>query len=106
LWQDARWDARGISRFGIFHSFEVASLVLKNIHSTEHERLCALLRELRVEAELTQADLADKLDVPQSFVSKYESGERRLDVLELRRVCKAIKMSLPEFVKRLEKVIG
>jgi transcriptional regulator with XRE-family HTH domain len=48
-------------------------------------------------------ELASRLGVPQSFVSKYESGERRLDVLELRLVCQAVGVSLQEFVRRLEK---
>ena len=56
-----------------------------------------------MEAGLTQLELASRLGIPQSFVSKYESGERRLDVLELRLVCQAVGVSLREFVRRLEK---
>ena len=62
-----------------------------------------LLREVRTEKGLTQVELAERLNEPQSFVSKYESGERRLDVLELREVCAALKISLTEFVGRLER---
>lgn len=61
-----------------------------------------LLRQIRVEAKLRQVDLAKKLRQPQSFVSKYESGERRLDLLELQQVCSAVGISLIEFVKRFE----
>lgn len=64
--------------------------VEKSIYSAEYQRLCALLRELRLEAGLTQVQVAERLDVPQSFVSKYESGERRLDVIELHHVAEAI----------------
>jgi len=72
-------------------------------HSLRQQaRLQALLREIRREAGLTQTDLAKQLGQPQSFVSKYESGERRLDVLELRQVCNAVAISLEEFVTRLE----
>ena len=67
------------------------------------ERLRLLLRQMRTEAGLTQAEVAQRLGQPQSFVSKYESGERRLDVLELRLVCQAVGVSLREFVRRLEK---
>lgn len=56
----------------------------------ECQQLYALLRELRRGAGLTQVEVARRLDVPQSFVSKYESGERRLDVIELRHVAEAI----------------
>ncbi|MCX6911702.1 MAG: helix-turn-helix transcriptional regulator [Verrucomicrobia bacterium] len=78
---------------------------MKTLHSDEHERFRELLRTARVEAGLTQIDLASRLGVPQSFVSKYESSERRLDVLELRLVCQAVGVSLQEFVRRLEKGI-
>jgi len=71
----------------------------------EQARLQALLRELRIQAGLTQAELALKLGLPQSFISKYESGERRLDLLEMRRVCAAIGVTLQEFVMRLEDVL-
>jgi transcriptional regulator with XRE-family HTH domain len=76
---------------------------LKTLHSDEHDRFCDLLRKARMEAGLTQLELASRLGIPQSFVSKYESGERRLDVLELRLVCQAVGVSLREFVRRLEK---
>ncbi len=66
-------------------------------------QLLALLRQVRVEGGLRQVDLAKKLRQPQSFVSKYESGERRLDLLELRQVCSAVGTSLEEFVKRFER---
>lgn len=69
------------------------------------EQLQLLLRQVRNEAGLTQADVAERVGQPQSFISKYESGERRLDVLELRAVCSAIGVSLPDFVKRLEQLL-
>lgn len=79
-----------------------AGLVEKSIYSVEYQQLCALLRELRREAGLTQVDVAERLDVPQSFVSKYESGERRLDVIELRHVARAIGTTLEAIVESLE----
>ena len=62
----------------------------------------ALLRQIRLDAKLRQVDLAERLGQPQSFVSKYESGERRLDILELRSLCKAVGITLEQFVARLE----
>lgn len=50
-----------------------------------------------------QIELANNLRRPQSFVSKYEIGERRLDLVELRQICEALKIPLVEFVKRFEK---
>jgi ribosome-binding protein aMBF1 (putative translation factor) len=75
--------------------------VEKSIYSAEYQRLCALLRDLRQEAGLTQVQVAAKLDVPQSFVSKYESGERRLDVIELGHVARALGFPLRDVLERL-----
>ena len=74
----------------------------KSVSSTLQEYLQTLLRQIRLEVGLRQADLAKRLGQPQSFVSKYESGERRLDLLELRQVCTALSISLEEFVRRFE----
>lgn len=74
----------------------------KSISSREQRVLLLLLRKLRTEAGLRQSDVAAKLRRPQSFVSKYESGERRLDILELRQLCPVLRISLAEFVKQLE----
>lgn len=63
------------------------------LHSTPYVKLRQLLREARETAELTQAQLADRLGRPQSFVSKYESGERYLDVIEFVDVCHALDLS-------------
>lgn len=67
-----------------------------------HDSLLALLRQIRLDAKLRQVDLAKRLGQPQSFVSKYESGERRLDILELRSLCKTVGTTLEQFVAKLE----
>ncbi len=64
--------------------------------------LLSLLRELRIKAELRQVDVARKLGKPQAFISYYESGARRLDLLELRQVCRILGVPLVEFVKDFE----
>jgi transcriptional regulator with XRE-family HTH domain len=74
--------------------------------ASAQQRLQTLLRLIRTEAGLTQTEVAQRLGQPQSFVSKYESGERRLDVLELREVCRVIGIPLAEFVERLEQALG
>jgi transcriptional regulator with XRE-family HTH domain len=68
----------------------------------EKKRFLALLRKMRLDANLRQEDLARKLGKPQSFVSRYECGERRLDVLELRQICGILGVSLSEFLRRLD----
>jgi len=62
------------------------------------DRLAALLREIRIEANLTQLQIAEKIGQTQSYVSKYENGEQRLDLIELEAVCKAVGTDLQEFV--------
>lgn len=71
----------------------------------QQKALLALLRELRTEAGIRQVDMARALGKPQAFVSYYESGARRLDLLELRQVCNALGISLPDFVRRFEKLL-
>lgn len=68
----------------------------------DRERLAELLRQLRVEAKLRQVDMAAKLDEPQSYVSRYESAEQRLDLIELRYICKVLGITLAELVERFE----
>lgn len=54
----------------------------KSVHSKAQRRLIGSLVEARKSAGLTQQELADRLGKHQSFVAKYENGERRLDVVE------------------------
>ena len=75
----------------------------KSIHTAQHKHLLALLRETRLEAGMTQAQLAESLNTDQTVISKIESGERRVDVLELREICKAVGITLEAFVRKLEK---
>jgi transcriptional regulator with XRE-family HTH domain len=74
----------------------------KSIYSTEQKVLQELLRQIRLDAGLSQKELAERISEPQSLVSKYESGERRLDLVELRQVCEALGISFTAFVTRLE----
>jgi transcriptional regulator with XRE-family HTH domain len=74
----------------------------KSIFTIEQEALQKVLRQLRLGAGLRQEDLAARLTEPQSFVSKYELGERRLDLIELRKICEAVGVTLLELVRRFE----
>ena len=74
----------------------------KSICTTQQKKFQALLRQVRRDAGLRQEDLARILGEPQSFISKYENGERRLDILEVREICKAIGIPLEDFIRRLE----
>lgn len=72
----------------------------------QREKLTHLLKELRQKSTLRQAEMAKQLGVPQSFVSKYESGTRNLDILELRQICQLMGISLQDFVKKLEEELN
>lgn len=61
-----------------------------------HELLALLLRDLRIKGGLTQTEVAHALDKPQSYVSKYESSERRLDLIELSDLCPVLGIDLPD----------
>ncbi len=74
----------------------------KSIFTAEQLALQQVLRQLRLGAGQRQEDLAARLHEPQSFVSKYESGERRLDLIELRQICQATGVSLLDLVARFE----
>jgi transcriptional regulator with XRE-family HTH domain len=77
----------------------------KRIYMAQRDRLVNLLREMRIEAGLTQVDLAARIERDQAYVSRYESGQRRLDVLEVREICQVVGVTLEEFAKRLESVL-
>jgi transcriptional regulator with XRE-family HTH domain len=77
----------------------------KSIYSADQECLQRLLRNVRQAAGLNQTQLAAQLDRPQSFVSKVESGERRMDVLELREFCRGVGLSLETFVRKLQRAL-
>lgn len=76
----------------------------KSLFTSEYRVVCRLLREKREAAELTQIDLAERIGETQSYVSKVERGERRLDIVQLREFCKAMDMTLGDFVKEFERL--
>ena len=74
----------------------------RTIGSAAHERLCEQLRGLRVRAGLTQSAVAERLGVRQAFVSEYERGYRRIDVLELRAIAVALGRPATAVVAQLD----
>ena len=69
----------------------------------ETAMLKQLLRDIRERAGLRQVDLADAIGRPQSFISEYEAGQRRLDLVELREVCIACGTTLRKFTDEYER---
>lgn len=61
-----------------------------------------LLKEARIEAGLTQVEVAAKLNVPQSYIAKVEHGERKISFIEVLDLCKALGIDVRVLVSRLE----
>lgn len=76
------------------------------MRSRDHLVVARTIRQLRVEAGLHQTELALRLGIAQSGVSKFEMGERRLDIIELREICTACGVPLATFVARLERALS
>lgn len=75
----------------------------KSIYTTEYTLFLALLRGAREEVGVSQTKLAEALGVTQTFISKCERGERRLDVVELHKWCRCLGLELDQFAARLVK---
>jgi DNA-binding transcriptional regulator YiaG len=77
----------------------------RTIYSAEHRYLVQLLHDARTNAGVTQVELAKLLHRPQSFVSKYESGQRRLDLVEIREICRVLGVGFVDLVEQWEQGI-
>ena len=78
----------------------------KSVFSADYKVFRELLRDLRVKKGITQAQLSAALGMAQSFVSKYEMGERRLDFIEVDHICAELGVSLEQFVRSYAKALG
>ena len=78
----------------------------KSVVSRNYRVFLDLLREARIASGVTQVDLAERLEMTQSSVSKCERGERRLDVMELMMWCHAIGISSIDFMRSLEQAVS
>jgi transcriptional regulator with XRE-family HTH domain len=78
----------------------------KSLFTREHQVLTELLRDVRARSGMTQIDLAKKLKESQSYISKWERGVLRLDLVQVRNLCQALGMTLQELVVEYEKRLG
>lgn len=78
----------------------------KTIYRPEHAVLLSLLKRYRRAAGLTQVQCSQALERPQSFMSDVESGTRRLDIVQLRDLCKVLGVDLQELIEEFEKILS
>ncbi|MBK8509696.1 MAG: helix-turn-helix transcriptional regulator [Candidatus Competibacteraceae bacterium] len=78
----------------------------KSLHTPEYEHFRALLVSAREKAGLTQTEVSAKLERPQSFVAKYEGGERRLDLVEFVQVCAALDIDPHAILRAMQRKGG
>jgi len=80
-------------------------MVANNFHK-EYKVLINLIYAYRIKAGLKQIEVAEKLNVPQSFISKIENGERKIDLVELIRLCEIFNIPIQEFIETYFKLIN
>lgn len=80
-------------------------MINKSIHSKLYHRIIARLRAKREGKGLSQYQLSQILKVQQSYVSKIETCEQRLDILELMNICEALDLSFIDFVREIDEDI-
>lgn len=79
--------------------------IQKTIHAKEYHVVISLLREYREQQQITQKELAERIGADQTFISKIEIGERRVDIIELKFICEALEIGLVQFVEQVEQRI-
>jgi len=76
---------------------------MASIYNSDYQEVIGLLKKARLDKGITQVQLAELLGKPQSFVAKFESGERRLDVVEFARIAKLLDVSALETLNKIFK---
>ncbi|MBI2459544.1 MAG: helix-turn-helix transcriptional regulator [Parcubacteria group bacterium] len=71
----------------------------KSVYTKDYKEIINRLKQARIDAGLSQQAVADKFNKPQSYISKIESGERRLDVAEMKKFAKIYKKAVNYFIK-------
>ena len=77
----------------------------KSVHTKAQQAFSRVLTEARKKSGLTQAEVADRLGKPQSFVAKIEAGERRIDVVELLAISSALNVEPEKLISALKNAL-
>ncbi len=75
------------------------SKMSKSVYSKDYKEIIERLKKARIEVGVSQQEVADKLNKPQSYISKIESGERRLDVAEIKSFALVYKKTVSYFIQ-------
>ena len=78
------------------------TVLRKSIYTEEYKLMLDALRQCREAQNVTQVELASRLGITQSALSKWERGERRMDIIEVRNYCSALKQGFAPFIEKLE----
>ncbi len=79
---------------------------MRSLHTKPYQAFIAVMVLARKEADVTQHELARRIKKPQSFVSKYERFERRLDVPEFIHIARALGLDPAKLLRRIDKTLG
>ena len=74
---------------------------MASVYSDEYQRVINALKKARKEKGITQAQLAEALGKPQSFIAKVESGERRLDVVEFVHLARLVEADVQRIINSI-----
>ena len=70
--------------------------------TSQYQRFCTILAEARTSRAISQVSLAERLGKPQSYVSKYENGERRLDIVEFLEIAAALEIDPHDIIDKIK----
>ena len=79
---------------------------MRSLHTKPYQAFIAVMVLARKEADMTQHELARRIKKPQSFVSKYERFERRLDVPEFIHIARALGLDPAKLLRRIDKTLS
>jgi len=75
---------------------------MSSIYDPKYRVLIDCLKEIRLQSNVTQQELASYLGYSQAYISKYEQGQKRLDIIEIREICQFLGTSLLEVISQFE----
>lgn len=75
---------------------------MSSIYEPCYKIFVECLKDLRIQSKMTQQELATLLECQQSHISKYEQGQERLDIVEIRHICQILGTTLPDFIAEYE----